>query len=145
MIDIAITDEQRALTVDLSRIRTAIESILRDAGMSEAEVSVGIIDDARMHELNRMHLNHDYPTDVLSFVLDRTESTLDGEVIVSTETAIAQAREFNQTPEDELLLYVIHGALHLVGYDDKELEKRAEMRKMENYYMNRFARSYNAE
>ena len=91
-----------------------------------------------MHQLNREHLNHDYPTDVLSFVLERSESSLDGEVIVSADTAIARAAEFHLPPEDELLLYVIHGTLHLVGYDDKEASNRALMREQESRYLAKF-------
>ena len=138
MFEIGISNEQQSLEVDVPRLRRAIELILSDAKLSMAEISVAIIDDATMHQLNREHLNHDYPTDVLSFVLERSESSLDGEVIVSADTAIARAAEFHLPPEDELLLYVIHGTLHLVGYDDKEASNRALMREQESRYLAKF-------
>lgn len=138
MIEIGISNEQESLEVDVVRLRQAVEWILSDAEIYTAEISVAIIDDPTMHQLNREHLNHDYPTDVLSFVLDRSESSLDGEVIVSADTAIARATEFCLPPEDELLLYVIHGTLHLVGYDDKEASKRALMRQQELHYLAKF-------
>ncbi|MFC1759060.1 rRNA maturation RNase YbeY [Planctomycetota bacterium] len=136
--EIGVSDEQNSLQVDHGRLCEVIEMILSDANLESAEISVAIIDDPTMHQLNRDHLNHDYPTDVLSFVLERTDSTLDGEVIVSTDTAIARAVEFRLSPADELLLYVIHGTLHLVGYDDKDESKRPAMRQQEVHYLAKF-------
>ena len=68
---IAIADEQSRLTVDPAPVRAAIESILRDALIPAADISVALVDDATIYELNRRYLNHDYPTDVISFVLER--------------------------------------------------------------------------
>ena len=113
MFEIAISDEQDTLQVDHARLRHAVELILQGAGITSAEISIAIINDSTMHQLNLEHLEHDYPTDVLSFVLDRTDSTLDGEVIVSTDTAVSRAAEFHMSADEELLLYVIHGMLHL--------------------------------
>jgi probable rRNA maturation factor len=56
---------------------------------------------------------------------------LDGEIVVSAETAASSCAEHGTTPENELLLYVVHGALHLVGYDDRDDASRAEMRRRE--------------
>jgi probable rRNA maturation factor len=138
MIEISISNRQDAMHVDHTRIRSAVEIILSDAAIKSGEISVAIIDDETMHQLNREHLQHDYPTDVLSFVLDRTTSRIEGEVIVSSDTAIARAAEFQLRPEDELLLYVIHGTLHLVGYDDKDETKVPLMRKQETHYLGQF-------
>jgi len=129
VIDVA--DRQAALEVDRRRIVQAVEMILRDAAMARAEISVAVVDDATIHDLNLQYLEHDYATDVLSFVLERAEDLLEGEVIVSAETAASQAPEFGWTPCEELLLYVIHGTLHLVGYDDGTSGDRAAMRSRE--------------
>ena len=66
---------------------------------------------------------------------------LEGEVVVSTETAEAAAPNYEWTPNDELLLYVIHGILHLVGYDDHAPDDCSAMRERERHYMERFGRS----
>ncbi len=71
---------------------------------------------------------------MLSFALEQDADHLDGEVIVSAETALAQAAEYGVEPESELLLYVIHGVLHLVGFDDKESAARDAMRAAEQRY-----------
>ena len=103
-------------------------AVLNDAGLERAQLSLAVVDDPAMHALNRRHLEHDYPTDVLSFLLDSTETTIEGEVIVSVDTAAREAAEYGWGAADELLLYVIHGTLHLVGYDDKTENGRKEMR-----------------
>ena len=138
MFRITIADEQHRLTLAPSRLRGAIESVLRGEGIDEAEISLAIVDDPQIHELNRRFLAHDEPTDVLSFVLEQRPGYVEGEIVVSADTAAAQAVQFNWPPEDELLLYVVHGTLHLAGYDDHTPALRAEMRLRERFYLNQF-------
>src|SRR6478736_5011830 len=90
------------------------------------------------HELNRQFLNHDYPTDVLSFALQDDGNHLEGEVIISADTAAAAAAELGCTPAAEQLLYVIHGMLHLVGYRDKAPAEAHEMRLAEAQFLGEF-------
>jgi probable rRNA maturation factor len=138
VIHIEITNQQDTLPVDEARIRRAVEMILEDAGIREAEISVAVVDDLTIHALNRQFLSHDEPTDVLSFVLEQGEASLEGEVIVSADTARASAPEYGWEPVDELLLYVIHGTLHLVGGLDATPEEQADMRAGEREYLARF-------
>jgi probable rRNA maturation factor len=122
------------------RVVQAVKSVLADAGFQRGEVSVAVVDDARMHELNRRYLAHDYPTDVLSFVLeqDETESRLDGQIIASAPYAAREAARYGWAAEDELLLYVIHGALHLAGHDDHEPQGQQAMREAEARHLAQF-------
>jgi probable rRNA maturation factor len=135
MLDIAIAREHPTAAVDEQRLRRAVKSILTDAGIAAGEISIAIVNDARMHELNRRYLNHDYPTDVLSFVLARDGDRLDGQIIVSADYAAREAAPYGWSADDELLLYTIHGALHLVGYDDLSPEAKQEMREQERRYL----------
>lgn len=134
-LDVQIANEQAALAIDCHSITNVIRTIARSEGIAEGAVSVAFVDDAAIHLLNRKYLEHDYPTDVLSFVLEREQRILEGEIIVSTETAIAQANEYKLEAWEELVLYVVHGMLHLVGYDDKEESDRSVMRQKESDYM----------
>ncbi|MBN1912322.1 MAG: rRNA maturation RNase YbeY [Pirellulales bacterium] len=138
VIAIQIADQQNALALDGPRLEEAIRSILDEAAVAEAEISLAVVDDPTIQVLNRKYLGHDYPTDVLSFVLERSEDRLEGEVIVSADTAVASAGQYGWTPEEELLLYVIHGTLHLVGYADGMPTEQAEMRRREAACLARF-------
>lgn len=128
---ISLAVECTRLEVDAARLRRAVEIILRAADVRQATISLAVVDDPTIHELNRRYLQHDYATDVLSFVLEQDDNTLEGEVIVSADTAATTADRLNCAGADELLLYVVHGTLHLVGYDDLEPELRAIMRERE--------------
>ncbi len=123
------------LPINRPRIRRAIRAILHDAAIENAQISVAVVDDATIAKLHEEFLNDPEPTDVLSFVLERSAGGLEGEIVVSADTAQAAAPRFAAAAEDELLRYVIHGALHLVGYDDTTPGKRARMRKQERKYL----------
>lgn len=131
MITIALTNQQTTLRIDRRRLRRAVRMVLKGAGVREAEISLAVVDDPTIQRLNRQYLHHDDPTDVLSFLLERLEGKLSGEVIVSADTACSAAKRFGLSPDDELLLYVLHGTLHLVGYDDSRPAARARMRRQE--------------
>jgi probable rRNA maturation factor len=124
-----------ATEVDLPALECVLRELLRAEGVRSGEVSVAIVSDAEIHALNRRYLNHDYPTDVLSFLLERQADRLQGEIIVSIDTARDRCREFGWPASYELTLYVIHGALHLVGYDDSSAEDRDRMRQREAHYL----------
>ena len=135
MFEIAIANEQSSLEFDPAHLQAAVEKILADAGLNRATISIAVVDDPTMHNLNRQFLSHDYPTDVLSFVLEQDEEHLDGEIIASADYAIRSAGEYHWPAEHELLLYVIHGTLHLIGHDDLDDAPREEMRARERHYL----------
>ena len=135
MIQVEVTNEQQTTPVDDGRLQAVVEMILDDAGYTDAEISIALVDDPTIHELNRRHLEHDYPTDVLSFVLEQQENSLEGEVVVSGDTAALAASEYGWSAEEELLLYVIHGSLHLVGHDDQTPDQRELMRSHERRWL----------
>ena len=135
MITITITNRQRKLPLERRRIRRAVRAILEDAEIAESQISVAVVDDAAIAKLHKDFLNDPEPTDVLSFVLERSEGVLEGEVVVSADAALACAPCYGCTADEELLRYVIHGTLHLVGYDDTTPRKRVVMRKKEREYL----------
>lgn len=134
MIDIQLNNDIGFVITEETLI-AIVRTILTDHDVRRGEVSLAIIDDPTMHALNRQHLQHDYPTDVLSFVLDDDADAFEGEVIVSRDTALSMAGEYQWSAEDEMLLYFVHGTLHLVGYDDHCDEDRQAMRERETYYL----------
>ncbi len=114
-----------------------VSAILCDHGFHDGAISLAIVDDPTIHQLNVAYLQHDYPTDVLSFTLasDPERGWLEGEVIASSETAESVAQEYHWPAATELILYFIHGTLHLVGMDDATSELRQNMQHMETKYL----------
>lgn len=118
--------------VDLDRVAAAAAAALAAEGRAGAGLSVTVVDDAAIAELHQRWLGVPGPTDVISFPLEEEDEApgpepLLGEVVVSIDTAAREARERGLPLERELLLYVIHGTLHLLGYDDQAEPERARM------------------
>lgn len=135
MIQIDVADEQSGVPVAPEAVEEIVRLILQGEGIDEGEVSVAVVDDPTIHELNRQYLKHDYPTDVLAFLLDRRGARLEGEIVVSADTARAAAERLGHEAGEELSLYLAHGTLHLLGYDDRTAPQRDEMRRMERKYL----------
>lgn len=134
-IHVGVINNQSELDVDRSTIVQAVRAILEEAAIQKAHVSVVVVDDPTIHDLNRRFLDHDYPTDVLSFQLTPGPRNLEGEVVVSADTARSSAAQYGWSAWEELLLYIIHGALHLVDYDDDTPKHRTEMRVQEQAHL----------
>jgi probable rRNA maturation factor len=93
-----------------------------------------------MQQLNKRYLEHDEPTDVLSFPLSEPGARrLAGEVVISADVARRQAEGRGHDVQAELALYVIHGLLHLCGYDDQTPAAAARMRERERHYLSRLS------
>ena len=130
-------DEQDELAVDLEKVRTLCERILDDGNIKSGKINVVLVNSDTIQQYNRDFLQHDYPTDVISFPTEdrRNEGYLEGEILACTEIAKDRAAEFGWTAEEELLLYIVHGMLHLIGYDDVTAEQQAAMQEKERTYM----------
>jgi probable rRNA maturation factor len=135
MLEIELANRQRRHTVDADRLRAAARRVLESEGITSGTLSIAVVSDRAIRPLNRRYLQHDYATDVLSFLLDAGPKTLEGEVIVSADTAATQASEYGSSVADELLLYVIHGTLHLIGYDDTTPAARKRMLARQRRYL----------
>jgi probable rRNA maturation factor len=106
------------------------------------EVSLTLVNDKKILELNRLYRNMDCPTDVLSFAFDESDEEepsfekigdthLLGDIIISTERAVVQAQEYGHSLEREIGFLFIHGLLHLLGFDHNEEEETNKMRQYE--------------
>jgi probable rRNA maturation factor len=131
-IEIEISDNQSHLIVDPSFLESVVRRTFAIEGIERASISIALVDDATIRVINRRHLNHDWPTDVISFTLNEPEDpVLAGELVVSTEMAASTARDVGVDPRSELALYVVHGLLHLCGLDDQSPEDADAMRRRE--------------
>jgi len=138
VIEIELNNRQSAVEVDPKRLVAGVHKVLHGERIARAEISLAVVDDETICRLNRQYLGHDRATDVLGFVFEHAGDRLEGEIVASAETAARTAAQYDWATADELLLYVIHGALHLVGYDDTTDEDLARMRQRERHYLAEF-------
>ncbi len=120
--------------VSQSALRRLVEAVLRDHNVEAGSISVILCDRQRHELLHRKYLDRDYPTDVLAFALGDDEA-LEGEVYVDLDTARERHDEFGAGFEEEVARYVVHGTLHLLGFNDDAPEGRATMREAEDRYV----------
>jgi probable rRNA maturation factor len=136
MAKISIATPQEIVAVDRARMREVARAVLSGEDVADYEISLAFVDNPTIHRLNKQFLDHDEPTDVLSFPLsDPSAKKLTGELVVGVEVARDQAAERGHDLQAELSLYVIHGLLHLCGYDDKSTATEREMRDRERHYL----------
>ena len=119
---IHIENRQKMIKLNTRRIRQSTQKILKILGLEEKEVSLLFLDNAGIREINRDYLHRDWPTNVISFAIGEGEFSginpdLLGDIVVSVERAMDDAQDGNLPFEDELDFLVIHGLLHLTGYD----------------------------
>jgi probable rRNA maturation factor len=133
-IKVSIAAPQEHVSVDRKRLRETAQRVLEGEGIRDAEISLAFVDNPTIHQLNKRYLDHDEPTDVLSFPLSEGKR-MAGELVIGAEVAQTQAASAGHDVQAELALYVIHGLLHLCGYDDSAAEDAAKMRARERHYL----------
>ncbi len=125
-------------TVAGDELTVLVEQVLRGESAGDAIVSVILCDHGEHRKLHLKYLGHDYPTDVLAFSLGEGDQ-LEGEVYVDLDTARERHHEFESSFELEVARYVIHGTLHLLGFDDHDSDSRSRMKTREDHYVHAFA------
>ena len=134
---IFIRNRQRQLKVDRTLLQRIARETLHQVGAQEGTtIGIILVNDAQIAQYNERFHAAPGPTDILTFYFPELAG---GELVISTERAIEHARRYRTTPTRELTLYVIHGILHLHGYDDRTSRQRARMRAAERRLLNRFA------
>ena len=131
-------NDVRASGVDGRALVATAKKLLAAVDEGDSSLSLTLVDDAAIREVNREHRGKDRPTDVLSFPMfegddaphDGVERML-GDVVISVETARRQAAEYDATLQRELYRLLIHGLLHVMGHDHEEADERAEMETQE--------------
>ena len=126
---VVLSNRQRTMAVCSKTLKRLFIAAMDAVGMTDSDISLAIVNDKTIAELHETWLGIPGPTDVLSFDLSSTEYAqpshqgkrhrIHGEIIASAETALREARVYSWSPEHELSYYLIHGLLHLVGYDDQ--------------------------
>ena len=132
---IQIDNNQNKIKIDKRKIRRAAVMLLKHLDCSDKEISLSFVNDKTIQKLNKQYRNKDKPTDVLSFSLQEGEFSninphILGDVVISVDTAAADASKGSLSLEQEINFLIIHGLLHLLGYDHENTTKE-EAKKMQ--------------
>ncbi len=125
-------NQQSLLRTDWRSIKRLAQFVLEQKNCEDAEVGIVFVDNRKIIRLNRQYFGKEVPTDVIAFPMNRGKGVefapeLLGDVVISVEKALEWAKEHRLEPYAEVSLYLIHGLLHLLGYDDIIKTKKDEM------------------
>jgi len=140
-VKVDVSNRQHRLKINTVLLTEILTRTLEFLHVDQADLGVVLVDDKTIAKLNAQYHNTQGPTDVLSF--DYGEGQ--GELIVSVDHAVVQARRFHSTPSRELVLYVVHGILHLRGHNDRTRSDRRRMRAAEQHLISRLARVFRVQ
>ena len=116
------------------RIKEWLKLVAFEEGNKIQNLNFLIVGDKRMIHFNKTYLNHDYSTDIITF--DSSENkNISGDIVISIERVKENSKKYKVKLEDELRRVMVHGLLHLLGYDDKNEKEKKRIRKKENYYL----------
>jgi len=135
-MNIEILNQQKKKRLNINKIKKCINRILKIFGISSKKISFVFCDNEFIKKINKKYFKRNSATDVISFPLnDIYQKDYLGEVIISVEKASLEAKNYNHTFEEELLYYIIHGILHILGYKDyKSKEKEIMIKKQDEIF-----------
>ena len=116
--------------------KSVVDRIVKEYGLSNKYVNIIFLTDEELFEMNMSYLNHDYYTDIITFNYAETPKDLEAELYISLDRVIENASINGVIFEEELLRVIVHGMLHLAGFEDSSEVKKADMRIRENSFMN---------
>lgn len=123
-----IANRQSNLPCERTAIRRVVANVLEEeTELQSTDLSIAIVDEERTREVNKTFLGRTGTTDVIAFTYHRDETQLQGEVVVNADEALRQSETTGHDAASELMIYVVHGVLHLIGYEDCTPELRNRM------------------
>lgn len=142
-MQIKVINNHSNIKIQTKEVNKLAYVILKDEGIETTnEISIIFVDDDYLRKLHNDYLNDDSYTDVMSFNLSEDEQ-VEGEIYISLDRALHYANEFGVTFGSEIARLIIHGILHLKGYDDATEDQKKEMHEMEDDYLDKYSRLIN--
>ena len=131
---VQIAENFKNIDAPLPKLKKLVKITCNRFKLSKATISIAIVDDAQIRKVNKRFLNKDSPTDCLSFNLsdNKKSSVKSFELVVNGEMAVRQAHLRGHSSEAELALYITHGLLHNLGFDDSTKKQAEKMHDTEN-------------
>lgn len=140
---LSLRNRQRTRAVDLRLLRKITVFCLKEIfAQPEFELGVHLVGAKEMARVNQQFLQHSGSTDVITFDYAEGQKVLHGEIFISIDDAVSQAREFGTAWQSELVRYIVHGILHLRGFDDLTAPERKKMKREENRIVREISRRF---
>ena len=130
-----IYDIDETADLDDDWLNSICKNILIDKNQNTATISIILTNDKKLLQLKNQYFQQDVLTDVITFNLEENGDPIDGEIYISLHRVSENAKEFKQDTGRELKRVIIHGCLHLLGYDDQTPEEKKTMTRMEDHYL----------
>jgi rRNA maturation RNase YbeY len=124
--------------VSKALIKKVVGFLKNDLNFEISSLIINFVSAAKITLINSEFLNHNYSTDIVTFNYSDSLDMIDAELYISTDDALENALRFRAEFDEEIIRLVIHGVLHVSGYDDKEKADRARMKRMENKLLNNY-------
>lgn len=147
--NIVITNRQRTKTINSRLLRQIVGALFAELEITQAELGIRLVSTKEMAKVNWNFLRHEGSTDVITFDHDENcgqplartlaPPSLHGELFICVDDAVSQAQNFKTTWQSEVVRYVVHGVLHLLGHDDLKTDLRRKMKREENRLVRRLA------
>lgn len=119
-----------------SNLKLFIQSIFKKEKTKAQFINIIFCSDEFLLNINKQYLNHDYPTDIITFEISRDLNGITAEIYISVDSVTRNSIDYQSTKKNELHRVIFHGILHLCGYNDKTKEDIALMRFKEDKYLN---------
>jgi probable rRNA maturation factor len=157
---VVFANHQRTRKINLRLLRQIVNALLTNLEIGEAELEINLVASPEITRLNEKFLHHKGSTDVITFdyqdkgragcsrpatklgAMGTSRPTLHGEIFVCMDEAVLQARKFGTSWQSEVIRYMVHGVLHLLGHDDLRAAARCKMKREENRLLREITRRF---
>jgi len=144
-----IANRQRTKKINVRFLKLIVAELFAELEITEAELGINLVGEKEMARVNWQFLQHEGSTDVITFDHKNSEFQnsnfkleIQGELFICVDMAVRQAKEFQSSWQSEVVRYVVHGVLHLLGYDDLQPALRRRMKREENRLVRRLAKRF---
>ncbi len=132
----------RKIKIDKRLVHSLIAKLSQELGFKLDSLNINFVDADYLLKINKEYLKHNYHTDIITFNYSGNNKILEGEIFISINEAISNSLKYNVTLGSEIVRLIVHGILHLVGFDDKESKDKRRMKKEENMLTKLFETNY---
>jgi probable rRNA maturation factor len=148
-MNVVIANRQRTKKINSRFLKQIVSDLFAELGITEAELVIQLVGAKEMARMNWQFLQHEGTTDVITFdhrnpefQISNFKLEIHGELFVCVDDAVAQAKEFGTSWQSEVVRYVVHGVLHLLGHDDLKTDLRRKMKREENRLVGRLEKRF---